>query len=74
MPPRDARLSAPATETFVPAISFTGYPDGQTAVRFLAGQEGPPVSPDYAALMRDKGLVAPPASAAETATDDAGSV
>lgn len=54
----DAKQDVPATQTFVPAVSFTGYPDGANPVLFRAGVESPPVSPEYAALIRDKGLAA----------------
>lgn len=53
----DARVAA-ATESFVPALSFTGYPDGKTPVQFTAGIESVPVPSDFAQLMRDKGHVA----------------
>lgn len=43
--------------TFVPAKSFTGYPDGNTPVRFLAGVESVPVPSDYLDMLREKGLV-----------------
>lgn len=50
---------APALETFVPSVDFTGfYPDDFTKVEFKAGVESIPVSPEYAALIRAKGLVA----------------
>jgi hypothetical protein len=54
----ESASAAPVTETFIPAVSFTGYPKGKTAVEFVAGVESIPVSPAYAQLMRDKGLVA----------------
>lgn len=54
----DAKPSAAAAETFIPAVSFTGYPSGKAPVEFVAGVESIPVSPAYAQLMRDKGLVA----------------
>jgi len=50
---------APALETFVPAVDFIGfYPDDFTKVEFKAGVESIPVSPEFASLMREKGLVA----------------
>ncbi|HBF30861.1 hypothetical protein [Rhizobium sp.] len=49
--------SAATSTTFVPSISFRGYPDGITEVHFSAGVESAPVSPEFAALMRAKGLV-----------------
>lgn len=49
---------APALETFVPSVDFTGYPDGVTPVEFKTGVESIPVSPEYAALIRSKKLVA----------------
>lgn len=54
----DPKPAAAASETFIPAVSFTGYPKGKTPVEFKAGVESIPVSPAYAQLMRDKGLVA----------------
>lgn len=54
--PDDAKSALPATETFVPSVSFYGYPDGETEVFFEAGKESIPVSPEYAALIRAKGL------------------
>ncbi|WP_432344687.1 hypothetical protein WMC41_15935 [Shinella yambaruensis] len=54
----DAPPATPATETFVPAVSFTGYPDGKTPVEFQAGVESVPVPAAYAALIRSKGLLA----------------
>lgn len=45
--------------TFKPAVSFDGYPDGKTKVRFEADVESVPVPETYAQLMRDKGHVAP---------------
>lgn len=59
----DAPSAAPATETFVPAVSFTGYPDEKTPVEFQAGVESVPVPAAYAALIREKGLVSLPAVA-----------
>ncbi len=44
--------------TFTPAETFTGYPDGKTAVLFKAGVESIPVTEDFAELMRAKGHVA----------------
>ena len=52
--------SATTAETFVPAVSFTGYPDGKTPVRFIAGAESAPVPAEFAQLMREKGLVSIP--------------
>jgi hypothetical protein len=49
-----------AAETFVPAVSFTGYPDGKTPVQFFAGVESAPVPAEFAQLMREKGLVSIP--------------
>lgn len=56
--PREPRPAVPTAETFVPSVSFTGYPDGVSAVEFKAGVESPPVSPEYAELIRAKGFVA----------------
>lgn len=50
--------TAPATETFVPSVSFTGYPDDVHPVEFKAGVESIPVSPQFARLIRAKGLAA----------------
>jgi hypothetical protein len=44
--------------TFTPAETFTGYPDGKTAVLFKAGVESHPVPETFAQLMREKGHVA----------------
>ncbi|MCD2183337.1 hypothetical protein [Rhizobium sp. GN54] len=52
--------SSTTAETFVPAVSFTGYPDGKTPVQFIAGVESVPVPAGFAQLMRDKGLVSIP--------------
>lgn len=49
-----------AAETIVPAVSFTGYPDGKTPVHFIAGVESAPVPAEFAQLMREKGLVSIP--------------
>lgn len=58
---RKRELSFPTpAETFVPAVSFTGYPDGKTPVQFIAGVESAPVSAEFAQLMREKGLVSTP--------------
>jgi hypothetical protein len=46
------------TERFVPVEEFTGYPDGKTPVVFKPGVLSIPVTPEFAQLMRDKGLVA----------------
>lgn len=46
----------PALETFVPSDNFRGYPDGVTPVDFEAGVESIPVTAEYAALIRAKGL------------------
>lgn len=45
--------------TFVPAVDFLGFPEGsgRRGINFKAGQESIPVSPEFAQLMRDKGLV-----------------
>lgn len=52
--------AAAAMQTFIPAISFMGYPDGVEAapVDFVAGVESRPVTADYLYLMKSKGLVA----------------
>lgn len=50
------RTAPAATETFVPAVTFDGYPDGRTKVTFRAGVESIPVPPEFAQLMRAKGL------------------
>jgi hypothetical protein len=51
--------------TFLPAVTFTGFPDGdhRNPVLFKAGVESAPVPEEYAQLMRDKGLVATEADA-----------
>lgn len=50
---------------FVPAVTFTGFPDGdhKHPVLFKAGVNSPPVTEEFAQLMRDKGLVATDAEA-----------
>lgn len=58
--------AAAATTTFMPRASFTGFPDGVTPVQFQAGVESIPVAPDFAQLMRDKGLVADDEPTTET--------
>jgi hypothetical protein len=58
MSKRSVKPADPDTETFIPAVDFTGYPDGKTAVAFRAGVESIPVSKEFAQLMRDKGYVA----------------
>lgn len=50
----DAASTAAPTETFVPAVSFLGYPDGSTEVHFVAGVESAPVTAEFATLMRAK--------------------
>lgn len=62
---RVSKAADPDTETFMPAVDFTGYPDGKTAVAFQAGVESIPVSKEFAQLMRDKGYVAPDETAAD---------
>lgn len=47
-----------AVSTFVPAVSFTGYPDGETPVYFKAGARSAPVPVTFINLMERKGLVA----------------
>jgi hypothetical protein len=51
--------------TFLPAVTFTGFPDGnhRHPVLFKAGVESVPVPEAFAQLMRDKGLVATEADA-----------
>ena len=51
--------------TFLPGVTFTGFPDGdhRKPVLFKAGVESIPVSEEYAQLMREKGLVATDADA-----------
>lgn len=48
--------------TFIPAVTFTGFPDGdhKNPVLFIAGVESVEVSAEYADLMREKDLVARP--------------
>jgi hypothetical protein len=62
---RVQKASDPDTETFIPAVTFDGYPDGVTKVTFRAGVESIPVSKEFAQLMRDKGHVAPDETAAD---------
>ncbi len=52
-------------KTFLPAKTFTGYPDGdhRRPVKFTMGVESEPVTDEYAQLMLDKGLVATGADA-----------
>ncbi len=47
---------APKLVTFTPKVDFLGYPNGKTGVNFKAGVESIPVTPEYAALIRKKGL------------------
>jgi len=54
-----SKRAEPKLVTFTPAETFTGYPDGKTAVLFRAGVESQPVTGAFAQLMRDKGLVVP---------------
>lgn len=54
----DEKLPVSPTATFVPAISFTGYPDGETEVRFFAGRESAPVPAEFIELVQTKGLAA----------------
>ncbi|MUZ53025.1 hypothetical protein GOZ97_07405 [Agrobacterium vitis] len=65
----DAASTAAPTETFVPAVSFLGYPDGSTEVHFVAGVESAPVTAEFATLMRAKGLVADSKTTNEAAAD-----
>ncbi len=58
----NAPAALPAPQTFVPAISFTGYPDGVTETNFVAGQESQLVSAEFIELVRSKGLIAGSAS------------
>ncbi len=46
--------------TFLPAQSFTGYPDGdhKNPVRFVAGVESGPVPEEFARLVYRNGLAA----------------
>lgn len=67
--PKDAPSKAPETTTFIPAIDFLGYPDGKSRIDFKAGQESPPVPAEYAALMREKGLVADTKTTAKASDD-----
>lgn len=46
----------PEAVTFIPKVDFLGFPKGKTGVNFKAGVESIPVSPEYAALIRKKGL------------------
>lgn len=49
-------VESPAAETFIPSVTFEGYPDGVHKIVFSAGVESIPVSPEYAALIRAKNL------------------
>jgi hypothetical protein len=51
--------------TFLPAVNFTGFPDGnhRNPVRFKVGVESVPVPEAFAQLVREKGLVATDADA-----------
>ena len=60
------KLKNEALVTFIPKVTFTGYPDGVAEVFFEAGKESAPVSPDYLLLLKEKGLVAD-----DQPTDDA---
>lgn len=51
--------------TFVPAVTFTGYPDGKTPVLFNADVESQPVPEEFVQMLREKGGHV----AVETATD-----
>lgn len=62
---RVQKAADPAAETFVPAVTFDGYPDGKTKVTFRAGVESIPVSAEFARLMREKGHVAPDETVAD---------
>jgi hypothetical protein len=42
--------------TFVPAISFTGYPRGKKT-KFTAGEESAPVPAGFLEMVRTKGFV-----------------
>lgn len=50
--------TAATSTTFIPSVSFLGYPDGATEVHFPAGVESAPVPPEFVTLMLAKGLVA----------------
>lgn len=52
----EAKLDGPEMETFVPLVTFDGYPRGRTKVVFKAGVESEPVPAKYAELIRQKGL------------------
>lgn len=51
--------------TFIPAVTFTGYPDNdhKNPVVFTAGVESVDVSDEYAEIIREKGLIAKPGDA-----------
>lgn len=54
----NAPVPAAPANTFIPAISFTGYPDGKTETAFEAGVESQPVPVAFLNLVRAKGLIA----------------
>lgn len=56
--------------TFVPDVSFTGYPDG-IETKFTAGEESAPMPAEFIELMRTKGLVREtPSEAIERTVED----
>lgn len=44
--------------TFIPRLSFDGYPDGLNIVHFIEGETSIPVTRDYLELLKSKNLVA----------------
>ncbi len=56
MTARKEPAKVPDLVTFIPKVDFLGFPDGKTEVNFKAGVESIPVSPEYAELIRKKGL------------------
>lgn len=49
-------MTGPRKVTFIPAVSFTGYPDGKK-MQFTIDVESEPIPADYLDLLREKGLV-----------------
>jgi hypothetical protein len=52
-------VPAEALVTFVPDVSFTGFPN-DIRTKFTAGVESAPIPADYLDLLREKGLVREP--------------
>jgi hypothetical protein len=63
-------MAAAKTVSFVPAVSFLGFPDDVAPVNYLAGAPAE-TTPEYLKLLKSKGLVADPATSALASTKDA---